>query len=133
MAVVMLATVSCKKEQFMYTWQYTVTPAQWITNAYLDYYYAPFENVDITQDVVDNGCVMVYIIDSENRQAPLPCEIFRSGQNDAGETVLYSDNFTYDIQRGIITFKFQASDFDNDASIGEYGNITFKVCVLASK
>lgn len=136
-AMLMLASVSCKKEDpapitgtQMITSYYTVKPSQWVTNNNIDYYYAAFENADITEDVVENGCVQVFLVDSENRDQPLPYEIFRTGTNDNGDEVLFSDNFTYDVEKSIVTFKFQSSDFSTGISLNDYGNIVFKVCVF---
>ncbi len=136
-AMLMLASVSCKKEDpapitgtQMITSYYTVKPSQWVTNNNLDYYYAAFENADITKDVVENGCVQVYYVDSENRDNPLPYEIFRSIPVTDTTYAYYSDNFTYDIEESIVTFKFQSSDFNSSESLNDYGNIVFKVCVF---
>lgn len=108
---------------------YTVQPAQWLSNADLDYMYASFEDSDITRDVIENGCVIAYFVDADERDNPMPCEVYRSWDNN-GTIVYYAETFTFDVEQGVITFKFQSSDFDNETSISQYGNLVFKVCVL---
>ena len=108
---------------------YTVQPSQWLSSENIDYLYASFEDSDITRDVVENGCVIAYYVDADERDNPMPCEIYRSWDNN-GTTVYYAETFTFDVEQGIITFKFQTSDFDNETSISQYGNLVFKVCVL---
>jgi len=129
MTMLVFATTSCKKDVQMYTSYYTVEPNKWISANNLDYSYASFENADITPNVIENGCVLAYFVDSDGRDNPLPFEIFR--QNN---TTYYSETFSYDasVENGVgtITFKFEASDFDNASSLSQYGNITFKVCVF---
>lgn len=132
MAMMVFATTGCKKDVQMYTSYYTVTPSQWISNNNLDYSYAPFENADITPNVIEQGCVMAYLVDADGRDNPLPYEIFRQDG-----TNYYSETFSYDasVENGVgtVTFKFEASDFDNATSLAQYGNMTFKVCVFENK
>ena len=136
MAILMFASVGCRKDPqhgvSMATAYYTVQQSQWITGTQLDYFYASFEDVDITSDVIEKGCVVVYFVDSDNRDNPMPCEFYKQGTDANGNTVYYADKFSFDAEPGIVTFKFQASDFDNAVSLSGYGDITFKVCVLAN-
>lgn len=131
MAMLVFATTGCKKDVRMYTSYYTVEPKHWVSANNLDYSYAPFENENITTDVIENGCVLVYLVDSDGRDNPLPYEIFRQ---DNSTDNYYSETFSYDasVENGVgtITFKFEASDFDNAASLSQIGNTLFKVCVL---
>lgn len=133
--VLLVCSVGCRKDHFdeelqMVTSYYTVHPEQWITNTTVDYYYAPFENADITADAIERGCVLVYFIDADNRDNPLPYQIFRSADDGNGNDVYYSDNFSFDAEPGVVTFKFQASDFNNTQSLAAYGDIAFKVVVM---
>lgn len=113
----------------MKTHYYTVTPDKWVSNNDLDYLYAAYEDVDINASVIENGCVIAYFVDADGRDNPMPYEIYCSYEEN-GNILYYSDTFTYDVEQGIITFKFEASDFDNASSIAKYGNMQFKVCVL---
>ena len=115
----------------MKTHYYTVQPSQWQSMNNLDYVYAPFENVDINTNVIENGCVICYFVDSDGRDNPMPYEFYRSYTDDnTNEEIFFSETFTYDVEENSITFKFQASDFQTQASIEQYGNMSFKVCVL---
>ena len=127
MTMLLFATTGCKKDVQMYTSYYTVEPNKWLSANGIDYSYASYENVDITPNVIENGCVTAYFVDADGRDNPLPYEIYRQ---DATNGNYYSETFTYDVEAGCITFKFEASDFDNAASLSQYGNITFKVCVF---
>ena len=129
MAIVMFAVSGCKKDVHMSVSYYTVEQNKWLTSNNLDYYYAAYENIDITKRIMENGCVSVYLVDADGRDNPLPCEIFRSWDNN-GTTNYYSDNFSYDVEPGVITFKFQSSDFSTNQSVSTLGNVVFKVCVF---
>lgn len=113
------------------THYYTVQPSQWQSANNVDYVYASFENVDITANVIENGCVICYFVDSDGRDNPMPYEFYRSYIDDnTGNEIFYAETFSYDVEENSITFKFQASDFDTQTSIAQYGNMSFKVCVL---
>ena len=141
MALLVLGTSGCKKDVHMHTSYYTVqaynpNPSYnyegWLSDDKLGYLYASFENEDITPDLIENGCVLAYFIDSDGRDNPLPYEVFYQYDNSYS---YYSDTFTYDVESvagktGIITFKFQTSDLENTTSIAKWGNVSFKVCVL---
>lgn len=158
MLLTVLAT-SCQKEQpatqqgnvynsttivngvQMKTYYYTVEQNQWQDEG--SYLYAPFENADITDNVLKNGCVVVYLIDVYNRDNPLPNETYCSWTDDEENIYYYSNTFSYDVsieenqaqqRMSTIAFKFQASDFENDLSLeqfyADYGAPTFKVCVF---
>jgi len=144
------ATVSCRKEQQptssqnivynttvingvqMKTHYYNVQPDQWLSESNLDYVYASFDNTDITNNVIENGCVICYFVDSDGRDNPMPFNFYRSYVNDSTGDVIYyySETFSYDVEENNITFKFEASDFLTETSIEQYGDMSFKVCVL---
>lgn len=146
--ILIIMTVSCQKEREpevirqieyiedpsgrleMITSYYTVHPEQWMSASDVSYLFAPFENSDITKKTIEDGCVLVYLIDSEDRDNPLPYEIFQTGTDNNNNLVYYSDTFSFDAEQGRITFKFQASDFNNEQSLAAYGDIVFKVVVL---
>ena len=129
MAMLIFAATGCKKDVHMTTYYYTVEQNQWQTANNIDYYYAAFENVDITKNVIENGCVLVYLVDADQRDNPMPCEIYHSWDNN-GVTSYYSDHFTFDAEVGVITFKFQSSDFSTAQSLSNIGRMVFKVCTL---
>ncbi len=115
----------------MKTHYYTVQPSQWQGATNLDYVYASFENVDITANVIENGCVICYFVDADGRDNPMPYEFYRSYTDDnTGNEIFFAETFSYDVEERSITFKFQASDFQTQTSIEQYGDMSFKVCVL---
>ncbi|MBO4751518.1 MAG: hypothetical protein J5526_02075 [Bacteroidales bacterium] len=136
MAMLVFATTSCKKDRMiettnMETCYYTVKPNMWLAEPGGNYMYASFENSAITPNVIENGCVVAFLVDADNRDNPLPYEIF---QEDNGN--FYSETFTYDVSyengTGMITFKFEASDLQNAVGIAGYNDMSFKVCVFES-
>lgn len=136
MAMLVFATTSCKKDRMiettnMETCYYTVKPNMWLPEPGGNYMYASFENSAITPNVIENGCVVAFLVDADNRDNPLPYEIF---QEDSGN--FYSETFTYDVSyengTGMITFKFEASDLQNAVGIAGYNDMSFKVCVFES-
>ena len=106
---------------------------------YDNYKYVSIENANITGNVINNGCVMAFFVDSAGRDNPLPYEVFH--QLDDG--TLYSDAFSYDVSyernnsnefSGFVSIILRASDIDAASSLNEYyrmyEKLTFKVCVF---
>lgn len=117
-----------------------VAPAEWVTNSSVDYYYATVTVPEITDDVIENGCVLAYYVDASERDNQLPYLLPQS------ESVYYVDthldtiyttdlwtlNFRYDVEKSNITFIMESSDFHTDADVANLtGNCTFKVVILA--
>ncbi|MCR4813074.1 MAG: hypothetical protein K5867_10845 [Bacteroidales bacterium] len=136
MAMLVFATTGCKKDRMiettnMETCYYTVKPNMWLAAPNNEYMYASFENSAITPNVIENGCVVAFLVDADNRDNPLPYEMFLEDQGN-----FYSETFSYDVSfengTGMITFKFAASDQQNSVGIANYGDMSFKVCVFES-
>lgn len=135
-AMLVFSTSSCKKDRMiettnMETWYYTVKPNMWLAAPNNEYMYAQFEDSHITPNVIENGCVVAFLVDADNRDNPLPYEMFLEDNGN-----FYSETFTYDASyesgTGQITFKFEASDLQNSVGIANYGDMVFKVCVFES-
>lgn len=131
-AVLMLfATTSCT-ETFVApaisTHYFTVQPNMWVTNSGLGYYYATFNDADITNNAIDNGLVMVYYLNKDGNSTfdqPLPFVYY----NKDGD-YQWEEQFSYDLNPGQVTFKFSVDDFDFDASFSNMQPMEFKVVVI---
>ncbi|MBP5326827.1 MAG: hypothetical protein J6Y98_02805 [Bacteroidales bacterium] len=134
-ALVMLLA-GCSEKARVITSYYTVQPNKWQLatavdgsgNLYVDYAYSTWENIDITPEVIDNGVVLVYMIDQDGRDNLLPYTFYftdPTGKN-------YQERFEFDVQTGLITFKFKDSDFNTTQSLQNIGTLEFKVSVIGN-
>ena len=135
-AFVML--VGCGEKARIITSYYTVQPNQWemAITTYDDgtydvnYAYSEWENIDIDHEVIDLGMVMVYYIDEDGRDNPLPYTIYNRVVDDYGNVGFYQERIEYDVEVGKITFKIKDTDFQTLQSINNIGKMKFKVCVM---
>ena len=134
-AMVMLLA-GCSEKARVITSYYTVQPDKWqvatavdgSNNLYVDYVYSTRENIDITPEVIDNGVVLVYMIDKDGRDNLLPYTFYFTDANGNN----YQERFEYDVQTGLITFKFKDSDFNTYQSLQNIGTLEFKVSVIGN-
>lgn len=116
----------CQKDVKMYTHEYVVTADQWLTQDGLNYYYAPFQNQDITPSVESYGSVVAYVYDN-NRWNPLPYVYpYYSAQEDK----TWGENIRFDWKVGQVTFIVQDLDGGMPEGMNNFPTMTFKVCVL---
>ena len=92
----------------------------------VQYVYSSWENYDITPEVIEGGVVLVYYIDEDGRDNILPYTLYYLDENG----VPYQERFEYDIEPGIITFKFKDTDFQTLESLANIGTKYFKVSVI---
>ena len=127
----------------VYARDYTVKPIDWKRNegennpGFDNYLYAEFDNVDITENVVENGTVQAYIYtiyDVKNNLGswnPLPyvypLEIATTDENGDPTIVIAPENTRFDYNVGKITFIIQDLDgYDPEDITNE---MSIKVCV----
>lgn len=85
------------------------------------YVYQEFRFDEITSDVLNNGAVLVYLVDAENRDNILPYVFpVDNGQE------LIMQNIRFDVERGILTLIIEWQDFKRYIQ----DNYRFKVCIL---
>ncbi len=129
--LLLFATSSCEKSfvgPAISTHYYTVQPTQWVTNPQVGYYYATFNDADITNNAIDNGMVMVYYLNKDGNACydqPLPF-IYYNVDGD----VYWEEQFSYDLNPGQVTFKFSCSDFNLEESLAYVQPMEFKVVVI---
>ena len=124
----------CGEKARVITSYYTVNPNQWeyatTLNAdgtyTVDYAYSAWENIDIDDEVIMNGVVMVYYIDDNSRDNILPYTLYYADDNG----VPYQERIEYDIEMGKITFKIKDTDFNTMLSMANIGTMKFKVSVI---
>lgn len=135
MLAAFILLTGCGEKARVITSYYTVSPSQWeysmtvdpVTRiATVDYAYSTWENIDIDEEVIMNGVVMVYFIDENSRDNILPYTLYKSDDNG----VLYQERMEYDIELGKITFKIKDSDFQTMMSMANIGTLKFKVSVI---
>ena len=135
MLAAFILLTGCGEKARVITTYYTVSPSQWeysmtvdpVTRiATVDYAYSTWENIDIDEEVIMNGVVMVYFIDENSRDNILPYTLYKSDDNG----VLYQERMEYDIELGKITFKIKDSDFQTMMSMANIGTLKFKVSVI---
>lgn len=137
LVAMVLLFAGCTEKAHIITNYYNVHNDQWdaAITTYPDgtyttnYYYSEWENVDITPDVIDEGIVLVYYIDDNNRDNLLPYTLNHEPYvDDNGNQVYYQERIEYDIERGKITFKVCPTDF----GVAEVNSdlMRFKVCVI---
>ena len=132
-------TSSCTDEYYIYqnvtqTHEYTVSGSQWVTSDNVNYYYASFNNADITSAIEEHGTVVAYVFD-DGRWNPLPYvypySITVEDQN-TGELVdiTIAENIRFDWTTNEVTFIMQDLDGGMPEGVGRLPTMTFKVCVL---
>ncbi|MGX8689709.1 MAG: hypothetical protein ACSW76_03590 [Bacteroidaceae bacterium] len=86
------------------------------------YVYQEFRFDEITDDVLQNGAVLVYLVDGAGRDNILPYVFPVENGKD-----LLMQNIRYDVERGILTLVIEWQDF----KVYDQGNYKFKVCILS--
>ena len=85
------------------------------------YIYQEYEFPEITQNVLDNGAVLVYLVDADGRDNILPYVFhFDNGSE------LVMQNIRFDVEKGILTLIIEWQDFCKYPQ----GDYRFKVCIL---
>ncbi len=113
----------CGEKAHIITSYYQVHSDQWDLMTDGSYYYSEWSNSDITPDVINEGVVLAYYIDDDNRDNLLPYTLYFT---DNGTP--YQERIEYDIERGKITFKVKTSDFGPTTVNTRL--MRFKVCVI---
>ena len=85
------------------------------------YIYQEFEFPEITENVLNNGAVLVYLVDADGRDNILPY-VFPV---DNGHELIMQ-NIRYDVEKGILTVIIEWQDFKKYIQ----GDYKFKVCIL---
>lgn len=85
------------------------------------YVYQEYRFNEITDDVLDKGAVLVYLVDADGRDNILPY-VFPV---DNGHELIMQ-NIRYDVEKGILTIIIEWQDFKKY----EQGDYRFKVCIL---
>jgi len=118
---------------------YNVLPADWSKNEGTDlpgsdnYYYATFDNENITDDVIAVGTVQAYIYAiydvAQNLGSwnPLPFVYPLQMKDDNGDTVIVPENTRFEYEKGKVTFIIQDLDgYDPEAITN---GMSIRVCV----
>lgn len=95
----------------------------WIDNPDLTYIYATFAAPEITEKVIQNGIIVAYYIDNDERDNMLP---YLLPYYDEHIQDFYYENVRFDVSAGEITFIIEDSDF-NHANIPN--KMKFKVAI----
>ncbi|MBO7437728.1 MAG: hypothetical protein J6T97_07930 [Bacteroidaceae bacterium] len=85
------------------------------------YIYQEFAIPEITDDVLNNGAVLAYLVDAEGRDNILPY-VFPV---DNGHELIMQ-NIRYEVEKGILTFVIEWQDFKKYIQ----GDYEFKICIL---
>jgi len=85
------------------------------------YIYQEFEFPEITQNVLENGAVLVYLVDADGRDNILPYVFPVDNGNE-----LLMQNIRFDVEKGILTIVIEWQDFRKYTQ----GDYDFKVCIL---
>lgn len=120
---------SCIKEEDVHIHNYGIVKTfyidvysnHWVDRNDLPYIYASFSAPEITKEVIENGIVVAYFIDADERDNMLPY-LLPYYDNNIGD--YYYENVRFDVSRGEITFIIEDSDF-NHANIPSH--MSFKV------
>lgn len=124
----------CSEKAKVVTSYYKVNPNQWEYSTTLNadqtytinYAFSTWENIDIDDEVIRNGVVLVYFIDDDSRDNILPYTLYFTDDNG----VPYQERMEYDIEPGKITFKIKDTDFNTALSMANIGTLNFKVSVI---
>lgn len=87
------------------------------------YVYQEFRFDEINHDVLENGAVLVYLVDADGRDNILPY-VFPV-ENDYHELLM--QNIRYEVEEGILTIVIEWQDFIKY----HQPDYTFKVCILS--
>lgn len=85
------------------------------------YVYQEFKFPEITQNVLENGAVLVYLVDSDDRDNILP---YVFPVDNGYELIM--QNIRFDVEKGILTIIIEWQDFKKYIQ----GDYEFKVCIL---
>ena len=85
------------------------------------YVYQEYRFDEITDDVLDKGAVLVYLVDADGRDNILP---YVFPVDNGYELIM--QNIRYDVEKGILTIIIEWQDFKKY----EQGDYRFKVCIL---
>lgn len=107
-------------------YEYTVYASDWVTEDGISYYYATFRNLDITQQVEDNGAVIAYVWD-EGRWNQLP---YVFPYYSAAEDATWGENIRFDWRKNEVTFIIQDLDGALPEGIANIDPMVFKVGIL---
>lgn len=87
------------------------------------YLYQEFKFGEITNRVLRDGSVLVYLVDADNRDNMLPyVTLFDNGRN------IIMQNIRYEVEKGILTLVIEWQDFCSYKP--DLNNLKFKVCIL---
>lgn len=107
-------------------YEYTVNANNWVTQDGLNYYYASFQNQDITQYVENNGAVVAYVWEDERwNQLPYVFPYYS-----ASEDATWGENIRFDWKKGEVTFIIQDLDGGLPEGMANVPTMYFKVCVM---
>jgi len=124
--VILLSLGACKKDKYQEVGDYpemdsqTATIASWTYSA--PSYYGDISNSAITQDVLDNGAVLVYLNASNNNWNQLPLTIYTSSS--------FSSTLQVSNSLGNVRIFWTDSDLTQPSTPP---SLTFKVVVLTPK
>ena len=85
------------------------------------YVYQEFRFDEITDNVLNEGAVLVYLVDAEGRDNILPYVCPVDNQSE-----LIMQNIRFDVEKGILTLIIEWQDFRKYSQ----DNYRFKVCIL---
>jgi len=88
------------------------------------YIYQEYGFKEITNLVLREGAVLVYLVDADNRDNALPyVSPFDNGRN------IVMQNIRFEVEKGILTIVVEWQDFDS--YVRDLRDMRFKVCVLS--
>lgn len=123
-------TSSCSKD-VTYTYDYVVNPGHWVTNANVNYYYASFQNADITPEVMEHGIVVAYVWDENSKswnQLPYILPITYNFSDGSSATV--PENLRFDWNTGVVTFILQDLDGVLPEGMADIPSYNIRVSVI---
>lgn len=85
------------------------------------YIYQEFEFPEVTEDVLEYGAVLVYLVDADGRDNILP---YVFPVDNGYELIM--QNIRYDVEKGIVTIIIEWQDFKKYLQ----NDYRFKVCIL---
>ena len=88
--------------------------------------YQSFPIKDITQDVINNGAVLVYFVDKKNDRDNMLPYVFPIYVPETGQMLL--ENIRFDVEKGWISIVIEWEDGLSSEILEDY---TFKVCVMS--
>lgn len=119
-------TTGCTREDHTTSYLYKVSYNQWVTQAGINYYYATFENYDITPDVENHGMVVAYVFE-DGRWNQLP---YVFPYYSAAEDASWGENIRFDWKTNEITFIIQDLDGGLPEGMNNIDDMHFKVVVM---